>query len=158
MQQTLGDLTGALALLDEAERHYLRGPVPDLRPIAALKARVWVRQGRLSEALHWVQEEHLTVAGELSYLREFEHITLARVLIAQQQNDRSQQTIQAALALLARLLQAAEAGGRTGSIIEILLLQALAHQAQGNIPMALAALGRALRLAEPEGYVRIFVE
>jgi LuxR family maltose regulon positive regulatory protein len=158
LQQSLGDLTGALALLDEAERHYFRGPVPDVRPIAALRARVWVRQGRLTEALNWVQKQHLTVADELSYLREFEHITLARLLIAQQQNDRSQQTIQAALALLARLLPAAEASGRTGSVIEVLMLQALAHQAQGNIATALIALERALTLAEPEGYVRLFVD
>ena len=60
--------------------------------------------------------------------------------------------------LLERLLQAAEEGGRTGSVIEILVLQALAHQAQGDIPAALACLERALTLAEPEGYVRIFVD
>ena len=45
-----------------------------------------------------------------------------------------------------------------GSVIEILLLQALAHHAQGDILLALAPLERALALAEPEGYVRIFVD
>ena len=60
--------------------------------------------------------------------------------------------------LLERLLRAAEEGGRTGSVIEILVLQALAHQARGDIPAALASLRRALTLAEPEGYVRIFVD
>ena len=64
----------------------------------------------------------------------------------------------AALGLLARLLQAAEEGGRTGSVIEILMLQALAHHAQGDLPRALASLERALTLAEPEGYVRVFVD
>ena len=63
-----------------------------------------------------------------------------------------------AMGLLERLLQAAEAGGRTGSVIEILVLQALAHQAQGDIPAALVPLERALTLAEPEGYVRMFVD
>jgi LuxR family transcriptional regulator, maltose regulon positive regulatory protein len=60
--------------------------------------------------------------------------------------------------LLERLLHAAEAGERTGSIIEILMLQALAHQVQGDISAALVPLERALSLAEPEGYVRIFVD
>jgi LuxR family maltose regulon positive regulatory protein len=60
--------------------------------------------------------------------------------------------------LLDRLLKAAEEGQRTGSVIEILILQALAHQAQGDIPAALVSLERALTLAEPEGYVRIFVD
>jgi len=45
-----------------------------------------------------------------------------------------------------------------GSVIEILVLQALAHQAQGNITSAFVPLERALTLAEPEGYVRIFVD
>ena len=49
-------------------------------------------------------------------------------------------------------------GGRTGSVIEILVLQALAHQMQGDIPAALVPLERALTLAEPEGYVRMFVD
>ena len=44
------------------------------------------------------------------------------------------------------------------SVIEILILQSLAHEAQGNISLALAPLERALALAEPEGYVRIFVD
>jgi LuxR family maltose regulon positive regulatory protein len=59
---------------------------------------------------------------------------------------------------LERLLQAAEDGGRTGSVIEILVLQALAHQMQGDIPAALASLQRALMLSEPEEYVRVFVD
>jgi LuxR family maltose regulon positive regulatory protein len=62
------------------------------------------------------------------------------------------------MGLLERLLQAAEEGGRKGSVIEILVLQALAHEAQGNYPSALVSLERALTLAEPEGYVRIFVD
>ena len=44
------------------------------------------------------------------------------------------------------------------SVLEILLLQALAHEAQGDIPAALVPLARALALAEPEGYVRTFVD
>jgi len=63
-----------------------------------------------------------------------------------------------AVPLLDRLLQAAEAQQRMGSVIEILIAQALAQQAQGDAPAALAALERALTLAEPEGYIRIFVD
>ena len=60
--------------------------------------------------------------------------------------------------MLERLLKAAEAQKRTGSVIEILVAQALAHQVQGNLPLALASLERALTLAEPEGYLRLFVD
>ena len=60
--------------------------------------------------------------------------------------------------MLERLLQAAQAGGRLGSALEILVLQALAHHAQGDSPAALVPLERALTLAEPEGYVRLFLD
>jgi LuxR family maltose regulon positive regulatory protein len=59
---------------------------------------------------------------------------------------------------LERLLLAAEQGERTGSVIDILVVQALAHLLQGDVPAALGPLQRALALAEPEGYVRIFVD
>ena len=45
-----------------------------------------------------------------------------------------------------------------GIVIEILLLQALAHQERGDIQQTLSPLARALTLAEPEGYVRFFVD
>jgi LuxR family maltose regulon positive regulatory protein len=60
--------------------------------------------------------------------------------------------------LLERLLSAAEVGERMGSVIEIMVVQALAHEAQGDITRGLEALGRALALAEPEGYVRLFLD
>ena len=52
--------------------------------------------------------------------------------------------IQDAIGLLGRLLEAAEKGKRWGSVIEILVLQALAHDARGNRDQALATLKRAI--------------
>ena len=158
IREAQGDLDGALDLLHEAERLYMSDFFPNVRPVAALKTRVWVAQGRLGEALDWAREQGLSVEDDLSYLREFEHITLARVLLAQYKSDRADRSMLEAMGLLERLLQAAEEGERTGSVIEILVLQALAHQMQGDIPAALVPLERALTLAEPEGYVRIFVD
>jgi LuxR family transcriptional regulator, maltose regulon positive regulatory protein len=157
IREAQGDLDGALSLLDEAERLYMRGFFPDIRPVAALRARVWARQGRLGESISWAREQGLEVSDELSYLREFEHITLARVLLTQCTSDRTDRFIFEAMDLLDRLLKAAEAGERMTTAIEILLLQAIAYQMQGNIPAALMPLQRALMLAEPEGYIRIFV-
>jgi LuxR family maltose regulon positive regulatory protein len=148
LKEAAGDLETALALLDEAKQVYIQSPLPDLRPIAAMKARIHLKQGRPDKARAWAAERGLSLADEVSYLHEFEHLTLARLEIANPQVN----------ALLARLLQAAEAQKRRGSALDILLVQALAHEAQGNRPQALAALERALALAEPEGYVRIFVD
>ncbi len=153
-----GDLGGALDLLNEAERLYVGDFFPNVRPVPALRARVRVAQGELGEALGWARERGLSVADDLSYLCEFEHITLARVLLAGYTAERAERPVQEATRLLERLLRAAEEGQRTGSVIEILVLQALARQAQDDIPAALASLRRAMTLAEPEGYVRIFAD
>jgi LuxR family maltose regulon positive regulatory protein len=158
VREAEGDLDGALDLLNEAERRYVSDFFPNVRPISAMRTRVWIRQGRLSEALGWVRERGLSADDDLSYLREFKHITLARVLLAQYAAERRGRFLDEASGFLERLLQAAEEGERTGSIIEILGLQALASQARGDSPAALASLQRALALAEPEGYVRIFVD
>jgi LuxR family transcriptional regulator, maltose regulon positive regulatory protein len=156
VREAEGDLDGALDLLDGALGVYMGDFSPNVRPIPALRARVLVAQGRVGEAFAWAREHGLSAEDDLSYLREFEHITLARVLLAQYQAQRSEPPIHDAARLLQRLLQVAEAGQRTGSVIEILVLQALTHHARGDVPGALAALERALTLAEPEGYVRMF--
>ena len=83
IREAEGDLDGALDLLCEAERVYVGDFFPNVRPVAAMKARVWVAQGRVGEALGWAREQGLSAEDDLSYLREFEHITLARVLLAQ---------------------------------------------------------------------------
>ncbi len=158
IREAQGDLDGALDLLHEAERLYMSDFFPYVRPVPASVSRVWVVQGRVGEAFGWAHEQGLSVSDGLSYLREFEHITLARVLLARSKSDRADRSIREAMGLLERLLHAAEEGERMGSVIEILVLQALALQAQGDIPAALAPLSRALTLAEPEGYVRIFVD
>ena len=158
IRQAEGDLEAALGLLAEAGRLYANDFSPDVRPIDALKARVWIVQGRLSEAMGWARESGLSAADDLIYVREFEHITLARLILAQGAHDRSDDRIGEAIDLLERLLAAADDGGRTGSVIEILVVQALARRARNDAPGAQASLERAVALAEPEGYVRVVAD
>ncbi|MEO0407435.1 MAG: LuxR C-terminal-related transcriptional regulator [Cyanobacteria bacterium P01_A01_bin.135] len=153
-----GDLDAAFDQLHEAAQLYRRSPVPNVRPVAALKVRLWLWQGRLAEALEWSQESGLSVDDEPSYLREYEHLTLARVAIAQYRQDGTDEVIHPVIGLLTRLLAAAEAQKRTGSMIKILVALALAREAQGDVEAAIASLERSLNLAEPEGYVRVFAE
>jgi LuxR family maltose regulon positive regulatory protein len=158
-----GELETALIQLDEAGRVYVKTPLPDTRPIEALKANVYLKQGRLDKAQDWVCKRGLSAEDETSYLNEFEHLVLARVLIAEYQSQRSNDSALQAIGLLERLLKAAEAQIRTGSVIEILVAQALAQQVvapkeRGNLSLALASLERALTLAQPEGYLRLFLD
>jgi LuxR family maltose regulon positive regulatory protein len=156
VRQARGDPGGALELLDEAQRVYMGDFSPNVRPVPAMRARLLAAQGRVTEALGWAREQGLSADDSLSYLREFEHITLARVLLAQHESGGDKDSRQAAARLLERLSAAAQAGGRTGNLVEILVLLALTHHAGGDTPGALEALERALTLGEPEGYVRTF--
>jgi LuxR family maltose regulon positive regulatory protein len=151
LQQVAGDLDGAVATLHEAERVYDNDFSPKVRPVAAIRARVLVAQGKLDDAVRWAHDHDVSDQDELSYVREFEHLTVARLLLAQGR-------LGEALALLERLLQAAEHGRRTGSVLEVLVLLALGHQAHGDSGRAVASLARALVLAEPEGYERLFLD
>jgi LuxR family maltose regulon positive regulatory protein len=158
IRQAQGDLDSAVELLDEAERRYASDFSPNVRPVAAVRTRLWLKQGRLDEALAWARERGLSAQDDSSYLREFEHLTLARVLLARYRSDRADRSLREVMGLLERLLTAAQDGGRMDSVIDILVLQALAHQTHGDLPAALRLLQRALALAEPEGYVRLFVD
>ena len=153
-----GDLEAALVLLDEARRMYVKTAIPDTRPIEALKANLYLKQGRQDKAEDWVRKRGLSADDELNYLNEFEHLVLARMLIAEYQSQQEHSSILQAIRLIERLLKAAEAQKRNGSVIEILVALALAHQVQGNLPLALASLDRAMILAEPEGYLRLFMD
>ena len=158
LRQAAGDLPGALDLLDAAERVYVRSPVPEAWTVAAWRVRLWLAQGRPGEALDWVQERGLAPNDDLDYLREFEYVTLARVLIAHGESTVDEQALADAIGLLGRLLIEAEAQDRTASIIDILIALALAQRARGDIPAAIERLGRALDLAEPEGYLHTFID
>jgi LuxR family maltose regulon positive regulatory protein len=98
------------------------------------------------------------VDDDLSYLHEFEHLTLAKALVTHYTAEGVEDSVHQAVGLLQRLLQAAEEGKRRGSVLEILVLTAIAHQIIGDTAAALVPLERALNLAEPEGYVRLFVD
>ena len=83
LRLTEGDADGALALLEDAERVFVSEYYPVTRPLPAQAARIHAAQGRLREAGAWVRERGLSVDDDLSYVGEYEHITLARVLMAQ---------------------------------------------------------------------------
>ncbi|MCZ2860826.1 LuxR C-terminal-related transcriptional regulator [Blastococcus sp. VKM Ac-2987] len=153
-----GDLDGAVDLLDEAEHVYVGDMFPDVRPIAAVRARMCLARGRVDEAFDWAGKRALSPEDPLSYLHEFEHATLARILLAQHELSGDPTCLTRATELLERLRHVAQEGMRTGSVVQLSVPLALAHRAGGDVPRALATLERALTLAEPEGYVRVFLD
>jgi LuxR family transcriptional regulator, maltose regulon positive regulatory protein len=148
-----GDPEGALRAIrdDETTAQGLTPSSRDLNRIVAHGARLRLAQGDVGGATRLLAERWIGVDDDLDHLNVMEHVVLARVLIVRREHD-------AALDLLRRLLEVAEATGSIGSAIEILAVEALALDARGDEAQAMAALGRALSLAEPESYVRTFVD
>ncbi len=156
IRQARGDQVGAHQVLAQANQllGQSRMALLDVR-LAAAAARLWLRQGELTQAAAWADQftaqYGLEPAADPGDWFEFEYALLARIWLAQ---ARLPQTAD----LLAQLLHGAETGGRTAYVIEALALQALVQRAQGETDEAIDTLSRALTLAEPEGYARLFVD
>lgn len=146
----------AIVPLREAERLYVSDFFPNVRPVPALIARVQIKLGNLEDAEAWARSIDVDIEDELSFIREYEHITLARLLLARAGSDG--QLARSAVSLLDRLRAAAMDGGRTASLIEIDILRALGFERLGRSTLALEALRHAVELAEPEGRTRPFTE
>jgi LuxR family transcriptional regulator, maltose regulon positive regulatory protein len=161
IRQAQGDPGGALAAMEEAER-VAPGPgvTSLLNPVSAQRAQLLLAQGDVAGAVRWAERRGLGTDDQPSYRREPEYLVLVRVLVAEQAPEQAQ-------GLLERLHARAAAQGRTGSVIEVRALQALALHAGGDQAgglaalaeaLTLAALAQALTLAAPQGYLRVFVD
>ncbi len=155
LRQMQGDVPGSQEAIRVALQLVQHDPGSRFWPLpsaACCQARLWIAQGNLAAASRWAQASGLNQAEmPATYFHEVENLTLARLLIAQGDPE-------AAESLLLRLHQAAASAGRGGSLLEILILQAIAFAAQKRDEEALSALAQALSLAEPEGFVRIFLD
>jgi LuxR family maltose regulon positive regulatory protein len=142
---------GGLDAIDQAGRVAPGPAVGLLNPVPAQRARLLLARGEVAAAARWAQEHGLGPDDDPGYPREPEYLVLARVLLAQDRPG-------PALALLDRMLAAADAQNRAGSIIEIQALRALALAAAGQEAAAVDVLAAALILACPQGYVRVFAD
>jgi LuxR family transcriptional regulator, maltose regulon positive regulatory protein len=147
-----GDAAGALEAMAEAGQVELSPQVVALlNPVPSQRARLLLAQGDVRAAARWTTAAGLSPDDEPDYPREPAYLVLARVLLAHRDPG-------AALTLLQRLLDAAAVQGRTGSIIEIQALRALALDGRGDHAGALGALTEALTLACRPGYVRVIAD
>ncbi len=152
LRQADVDPAGARRAMAEAERI---APDPAttglLNPVPVQRARLLLAQGRVAAAARWTEEGGLVAGDGPDYAREAGRLVLARVLLAQRRPG-------AALALLDQLAAAASAQGRTGALIEIGALRALALAAAGDADRAADALAGTLAAAAPHGHVRVLVD
>src|SRR5215217_8194478 len=147
-----GDEGGALERARQAER-VARDSDADLQIAIALAwmTRLLLARGEFAEAVALEQERAAQAKNAADAARVVDRLTSARLLHAQGRHRE-------ALALLEELGETAEAAGRTGDLIEILALQALALWAGSKKERAVSTLAEAFALSAPEGFVRTFVD
>lgn len=129
-----------------------------IRLTRAYRAHLLLRQGRLMEALKWIEEAALAVDGDLPRDSQLEHLILAQVLIAQGKAHPDRHLLAKAIRLLDRISLVAEERGALPDQVQSQALKALACWHQGDRQQALAPLRLALSLAEPHGFVRTFLD
>jgi LuxR family transcriptional regulator, maltose regulon positive regulatory protein len=149
----------------ETARHFLARQEPllvhllkgGIRP--ARSARLALACGQLEAASRWAETYRLRFDDPLQPISGyFEHMTLARVLLARGRGQRNGSLLSQALTLLERWRGIAVDRSFGGYLIEIQMLTALALAAQGKTRRALSTLGPILAQAEAEGYVRLFAD
>jgi LuxR family maltose regulon positive regulatory protein len=153
-----GDLAGAAAVLDDADRFFSLTPVEPDNGESLTVAHVWLQlvQGDLESAGRWAQayvadSPSPMQRGHLLALYIAGDLLVARIYLACRQWE-------AALSWLADLQDHPDLQQCGETLIEIHLLTALAEQGRGQLTAATAALERALTLAREENYFRIFLE
>jgi LuxR family maltose regulon positive regulatory protein len=158
LRESEGDTTAAASLLSEAERLFNSDYSPNIRPVSADRARLHIRGGDLAAARTWAVAAGVRADDELDYLREYEHLTLARLLMAEHPATGDPDYLDQAAELLERLLVAATDSQRTAAQVEALLLLAVVADATGRAREALFRVQAAAKLTRPGGWVRPFLD
>ncbi|HEY4383041.1 MAG TPA: LuxR C-terminal-related transcriptional regulator, partial [Ktedonobacteraceae bacterium] len=130
-----------------------------LRAICTYRARLHLAEGDLSAVKQWAQEKAHAFGSpapeqeeEPPLLRQQEEaLLLARLHLAQKRGE-------IALKELAPWKEQALAQGRMRSVLEIYILEALAHSTCQEHSQARSSLLQAVRLAHPENAQRLFLD
>jgi LuxR family maltose regulon positive regulatory protein len=158
LYRALGEIDAAREYLGKlAQTSLTPGFSLSFMPVAAVIAEKRLQLCRMDpsladllvDAARWAETVDLQPYDTFNNRREYEFLVLAQIRIAQ---GRAAEV----LPLLERLV--AGTATRTGQLIALLAVQAVAYHACGQVDAAQDALSRALALGEPEGYVRTFVD
>jgi len=156
---SIDDLTGAEDVVETVKILNSQTKVPAWLPgqVGIWQAKIWLKQGNINAASAWAMEQGLIdpegihIPNEYSYHSLFVYIISARILMAMGRFDD-------AIKLLKHLAKSANENVRISSLMEILILQSLAHESVGDSQQARTLMIEALNLAEPRGFFRIFID
>ncbi len=148
-----GEMDAARSAFQQAKELLAKTYSPYRRDVYVIGdwVQFWVASGALDRATHWAEELAQSARVHSPFAREREDVARARILLAQKMPTE-------ALSLLEPLQVDAEKQERWSHVIEMKVLQALAHHMRDEEQKALTVLAQAVQLAEPEGYIRRFVD
>jgi LuxR family transcriptional regulator, maltose regulon positive regulatory protein len=151
--QAQGEREAARLAFQQSEATLAQNYSPYRRSIFLIAewVRFWLVSGEVGRATLWAQELVQQPREPSPLAREREDVARARILLAQEKPTE-------ALSLLEPLRGDAERQECWNHVIEMQVLQSLAHAMVDEEQEALGVLGQAVRLAEAEGYIRIFVD
>ncbi|HVN81435.1 MAG TPA: LuxR C-terminal-related transcriptional regulator [Terriglobia bacterium] len=166
LRQAIGDISSAQEIVDEIARMALRSDASqwDGALASGLAVRLAVQRDDLAAAEQWWKKGGFTdidapIAVENYPYHIYEYILLsqARFLMVRGQETGRVRDIKQASDLLRKILPQAEGFQRVNSLIQILILQAMAQFELENEQSKKTML-RALALGEPEGYRRFYLD
>jgi LuxR family maltose regulon positive regulatory protein len=151
--QAQGEMDAARLAFQKSEATLAQNYSPYRRSIFLIAEWVqfWLAGGEVERATLWAQELVQQPREQSPLAREREDVARVRILLAQKRPNE-------ALSLLEPLRSGAQRQQRWNHVIEMQVLQVLAHSMGDEEQEALAVLAQAVQLAEPEGYIRIFVD
>ena len=150
-----GDTDGAFAMFDRAEEQYVRGPVPSVRPIGALRARLQLRHGNIQDAVAWVDRQTAGLDLLQPIEREFVDIVMAEIAV---RRPGSRSGVPAITEKLEAIVSAASASSRIANLIEAGIVLAQAYDVAGDSARARQAVEDALTTGGQAGFIMPLVD
>jgi LuxR family transcriptional regulator, maltose regulon positive regulatory protein len=141
------------ASIDRAIRMPLQhdNPFQQAMAVTPIQVRLWLAKAELERAQDWARQLESSPPLASTFAQERLEVSRSRVLLASGQTDQ-------ALGILSGLLPATSESGRWDHVLEMWLLQVVAHQQNGDQNAALEVLERAVILGESRGYIRRFLD
>jgi len=167
VKQAQGDVAEAFVQLDHAlelARKFDASELDD-RLVEAHQARMALMSGDVETAVRWADHRDMTIDQILAQLknrnvpetyhdnrfRTLEILTFCRLLIQQNKSDDAIIVLTAFQKWVSQMM-------RTGMLLELLNLKALAYHAQQNQTKAVAAISQVLKVAQPERFKRLLLD
>jgi LuxR family maltose regulon positive regulatory protein len=154
--QLMGQPAEADETMKQAQAHAQWTMDPgNIEIVYSSRARLALLRGNLDSAVRWQGQVTQTLGNQMIlFFLEIPVITECRVLIA----IGSEASLEQALEKLGDLYQKTNKWQNTCQMVEIMVLQSLAHHHQGRVDEALTILEAAVILAMPGNMIRPFVE